>query len=195
MSGRDPELDKWDQWIDPALEEYAASRDEDSPRRITAGTMRRIGDWRSRRRRIRFLEFAGGLAFACALAAVLLLHTRSVSPVPVTTVASETRSAPPEFHYAPHETPATPVRRRQASLVRKQGGEPRQAAPRLDQFPVPSALSSEERTMIAFTSRSHVTAQEVRQLQFGAPRPLKTPPIETPEIQTAALRISPVVPQ
>jgi hypothetical protein len=182
MSGKDPEYDRW---IDQALDDYAAPRDEDTPRRIVAGTMRRVEDWRSRRRRVQLFGLAGALAFACALIITFSLKLPpGMQPAPVSS-ASAMSLKPPTIAYMQTESDSAPVRHHLVKAVRQKVDPPK-----LNQFPTPIPLSREEQSLVVRANTPHLTSRQVEQWNQQPQAPIKITALQVADLQVKPLDLT-----
>ncbi len=179
-----PERDSLDRLLDSALSTYA---DPGPDSGLEAGIFARIGAERTagQRRHWRLLWTAGLPALAACL--LLLLATALWRPAPPHTAPRIQSSAEhPLVASSAQPAPTQPVRRSALHEARTRGSSiPRPAAaPKLDVFPAPAPLSSQEQALVRFVAAtSEVQHTDLMQAQQQAVEPLRIAAISIPPIE------------
>jgi hypothetical protein len=164
--------DELDKILDDALSTY--SREEPRPG-LDGRILIRVHAVREQRR-FHWLRWAAAIAaFACFALAVTFWTTRDSTPKsrqPVRVIATTASPSP----IAPQAVQTSVARRRPKHVH----------LPKREQFPTPTPLTVEERTLLAFVVRSPKQAEEL----FSSAKSRASEPLQIEEIQIEPLRDS-----
>ena len=169
----DNSRDAVDRLIDGALASYSDAEP-------LAGLEERVANHvRAVRARRRVFVWGAAAATACAVAVIGIAMRSAQQPMEKPPAALRmAHAAQPEISKAPH------VIFERGGRARPQRTAHRKSLPKLDQFPSPSRLTSEEATLAAWVRRDPKQAEEIfEDLRKQADEPLAIQPIQIAPLQ------------